>query len=345
MRLSIYSIVALSLVLSACSDRISTPTTATGSERIVYSTLDYSRRDLPPHLVCVDSSLRLVADQGIGYGFDAGRNTCLWITRDTVTLRTSFAVYDDRSLMTSQLGDLTGAGERSEDQYPSAISPDGSHIAIYMHDTANDLNKLYVVDVRTRQRVLITDKLDVQAHTCFSPDGNRIAYYTQLKVPPDQNEVIAISTIDASQRVTLTAISDAGVDGFASISWSDKDRIAFVDASAVYVINADGSGRIQVASPAFSPAWSPTGDTLAITASNSSDVMITSDNGITITNLTNSDGVSEAFAHWSNDGKRLLVTKWIGDMDHTIMTLEEIYIPTGDIRVIASPGANGFYLK
>jgi hypothetical protein len=41
----------------------------------------------------------------------------------------------------------------------------------------------------------------------------------------------------------------------------------------------------------------------------------------------------------------LLITRWIGDFDHTLLSLEELTLSSLATKIIASPGGFGYYVN
>jgi TolB protein len=81
----------------------------------------------------------------------------------------------------------------------------------------------------------------------FSPDGQRILYYSWVEV--------GLYTMNSSGReqIGLPGTMDDSVP-----AWSpDGKRIAVVHGDAIWVMNADGSGRTKIIDEGDLPSWSP----------------------------------------------------------------------------------------
>jgi Tol biopolymer transport system component len=115
-------------------------------------------------------------------------------------------------------------------------SPDGRWIAFTR--TRNEASDLFAETPDGKSLHQISRGMDVIGST-WSPDGSSIAYLALLGNTAD-NEYIAVSRADGSQRVRLGA---ATVDG--QLVWSpDSTRLVFSDpiADEVIVLEADGHG-------------------------------------------------------------------------------------------------------
>ena len=128
-----------------------------------------------------------------------------------------------------------------------------------------------------------TDQRRLVTGCCFewSPDGTKIAFYR-----PNSNSLWVIGADG-------TGLSRLASGGYLyaielKLSWSpDGEQIAFIAPprnirraeSAIWVVNADGSGAAQLSSPKSqvttdeAPAWSPDGTEIAFTRNSSLIVM------------------------------------------------------------------------
>ncbi|MDP4220522.1 MAG: hypothetical protein Q8896_08800 [Bacteroidota bacterium] len=335
-----YCALIASLAFMSCKDQINTPQVETNDERIVYTTLDFSNRDAIPNVVSADSAGMNPKILGPGYAFGVSSKRVLWTTGDSTSKSPSFVISDKNGGNARTL-DLSTPNGRVQDMYGYAISPDGSMILFYSHDTTADRDNLYLCNSDGSGRRLITNSFDHQTHPCFSPDGKQIAYYRNFDDAHNLKKTIEIASVDGSSHFMLTGITDAMVDGAGSIVWSAKNMICYVDNDSIFLIKSDGTGK-HVVDLGYTPAWSPTGDTLAISMG---DIELLTSSGTVIANITNTSGVAEAYPQWSSDGKHLLVTRWIGDFDNTMLSLEEVTLPDMTTKLIASPGGFGYYVR
>lgn len=133
----------------------------------------------------------------------------------------------------------------------------------------------------------------------WSPDGSRMAFISNRDGTPR----LHLSRADGSDVRKLSNLS--GVDVFAPLwgylenghsPWSpDGTRIAFMNfagqTSAIYVVNADGSGLRRLTDPALDArfnGWSPSGTRIAFTGTTAGvkDVYVINADGTGLVNLT-----------------------------------------------------------
>lgn len=140
-----------------------------------------------------------------------------------------------------------------------AWSPDGSRIAF-------SEGIIYILDVKTRQAVQLTDGSVSSDDPTWSPDGRKIAFTVRpnLMTPGGGPEgAIAVINADGSDFVQLTDIAD-GSSG--SPAWSpDGSQIAFGRERDIYVMNVDGTNIRALTNDgkSQSPTWSPDGTRIA----------------------------------------------------------------------------------
>ncbi|MEX2158771.1 MAG: DPP IV N-terminal domain-containing protein [Dehalococcoidia bacterium] len=111
--------------------------------------------------------------------------------------------------------------------------------------------------------------------------------------------------LDGDVQLTHNATNDDDPD------WSpDGTKIAFMRASNIWVMNADGTGEVQLTSMGrdSQPAWSPNGLRIAFMrelAGGNREVLVMFDDGSGVINLSNSPG-NDFSPDWSPDGMKIV---------------------------------------
>ena len=252
-----------------------------GVVQLTYGTPDYHLRDASP-----------------AWSPD-GTKIAFWSTRDGDYWEV-WAINADGTGLTR----LTSSPRLFFDPAPIVWSPDGGRMAAVFAD------EIYVLDADGSSLVNVTNSPAADGGPTWSPDGNKIAFWTNR----DGNSEIYVMNADGSNPVNLT--TDPATDNFPA--WSpDGTKIAFTtdrDANgifAIYVVNADGSGAAtRLISPADdqAPVWSPDGRRIAFIAGG--DIYVMSADGSSSLNVTNnppfapSGGVA-----WSPDGLTIAFDK------------------------------------
>ncbi len=140
-----------------------------------------------------------------------------------------------------------------------------------------------------------------------------------------------------SERLNSTWYNTPGAPGYAiEPAWSpDGSKLAFAgflnpkgtatnssvpaSTSEIFVVNADGSGLIQLTSNNVndeSPAWSPDGRRIAF-ASNSQIYVMNAD-GTELRRLTH-DNAFDTDPSWSPDGMRIVFSSDVGKIDNSVI--------------------------
>ena len=203
--------------------------------------------------------------------------------------------------------------------YPSRSS-DGSLIAFVSDRDGN--SEVYVMNADgSNQRNVTNDPAD-DYFPSWSSDGSQIAFVS------DRDGDYEVYVMDADGTNPMNITNDPAQD--TQPSWSpDGSRIAFSSSRdddpisnviqwQVYVMNADGTGQVNITndntkSDSF-PSWSPGGsliafvDTFKVNRSYRTDIYVMNTDGSNQRNLTNADATKEYSPSWSPDGSQIVFT-------------------------------------
>ena len=151
----------------------------------------------------------------------------------------------------------------------------------------------------TRTVTPITQSLRLKAHPVWSPDGNSIAYTSDV----GDRWQVTVTTIGQNRHRsfpgTETALPNTyRISSTAYPAWSpDGARMAFASTHSgnwdIYLVNADGTGWQRLTShpaPDWHPAWSPDGKWIAFASgrSGSGDLYVVRNDGTELSQLTES---------------------------------------------------------
>lgn len=144
--------------------------------------------------------------------------------------------------------------------------------------------------------------------------GSDIVFSSNRVTPanPEGDFEIFTLTLNVLSGETLTQVTFNAVDDLAP-AWSpDGARIAFERNANIHVMNADGSGQVNLTSNPVSvhgPRWSPDGSRIvyygAVTATNT-DLFTMDANGSNQAPLTNTPNTTEYRPDWSPDGSQIV---------------------------------------
>ena len=132
----------------------------------------------------------------------------------------------------------------------AAISPDGGKMAVIL--SFDHIVDLYVMDIRSRKLTRLTKGIAVEASPCWSPDGQRIAYVSDVTGVPR----IHVMNAQGGRRRQLPTIGSDAV----TPDWSGDDKIVFASrVGGSYTLGLYENGQVRRITDApgnwESPAW------------------------------------------------------------------------------------------
>ncbi len=210
-------------------------------------------------------------------------------------------------------GIYTGGSQPLPDSLGSepTWAPDGARIALSA--MVGGTRDIFLINGTGGGRTQITTNPAEDESPAWAPDGGRIAFATNR----DGNYEIYVINADGSSPTRLT--TDPGQDQ--GPAWSpDGSRIAFNCGTHVCVMNADGTGEVDLGL-GRAPDWSPDGSQIAFDAEYQScdpdtfpqtlQVFKMNSDGTARTRLTSSvcldpDYSSNFAPAWSPDGSRIV---------------------------------------
>jgi TolB protein len=182
-------------------------------------------------------------------------------------------------------------------------SPDGKQIVC--HSSRTGRYEIWKMNADGSEAVNISQSDKLEDEPSWSPDGQKIAY---VIVTSDNASDIWVMNADGSDKKQLT---HGEKQGNYSPSWSpDGSRIVFISGNhpeaQVCIMNADGSGLIQLTSGGFGksrPVWSPDGSRIAFShytgdTVKDRDIFLMNPDGSNVVDITNSPGLDD-YPSWS----------------------------------------------
>lgn len=198
--------------------------------------------------------------------------------------------------------------EVEEGSYTVAIEGVASNCAVSGNSTQS-------VSVTAGSSVTVNFNID-----CVKSLANKIVYIDDSSSP----EKVYAMDPDGSNKEMLFEKS-----GFSSFDISpDGTRITFsagpVTNSNLYVINADGTGEVELTSNSSGnndPAWSPDGTQIVFSRSDSNNdeqIFVINDDGTNLSPLTD-NSYSGREPHWSPDGSKIVFDAFTDNYEIAVM--------------------------
>lgn len=229
----------------------------------------------------------------------------------------AFASQAARGLFHIHVINADGTGEISltfgpgEDRDP-AWSPDRTRIAFDRRANADDPldtnTDIYVMQADGSGSRQLTEGPEAEGDPAWSPDGSRLAFFTTD--PATGRRHISVRRVDAADQAELSDPPESCNDR--EPTWSpDSLRLVFVrkcgeQASALYLIGADGKGLLFLTDFGRTPDWSPDGTRIAYTGlgTRGPSVHVINVDGSGKTNLMESRLSGDP--EWSPDGTKIV---------------------------------------
>jgi TolB protein len=143
----------------------------------------------------------------------------------------------------------------------------------------------------------------------FSPDGEKIVYIREIVEEEEGEEYLYIMNADGTGKMKLIEDTvSVEYSPYNGLSWSpDGMKINYIDGRTLYVIDSDGTNKIQIdaASPTGGLAWSPDSKKIAYWKYSVNDLYVVNSDGTGKTLIVSADSPGNP-PSWSPDGKQLV---------------------------------------
>jgi TolB protein len=168
-----------------------------------------------------------------------------------------------------------------------------------------DNTEIYSIGVNGRGRRALTRNSGADGGAAWSPDGRRIAFWSERFEGRRRVRGLYVMRADGSGRRRLSPRYLVVAENEGGVAWSpDGSRITFEAArslrTGIWVVRADGSGLRQLAR-GRDPAWSPRGDLIAYQGG--TGIFVIPPRGGSPRRLTRS--ANDGLHAWSPDGRTL----------------------------------------
>jgi Tol biopolymer transport system component len=204
-----------------------------------------------------------------------------------------------------------------------AWSPDRTRIAFASFPNGGTDVNIFVMNADGTGRTQLTTDPSVEENPDWSPDGSKIAF--------NRNGSIVVMNADGSGQ---TELPNADNDNDWDPDWSsDGTRIVLsrdrgsTQLSEIWVMNADGSGAVQLTQNSFHDSgatWSPDGSKIAFESNRNSgvyQVFVMNADGSGQTQLTS--GFHSSGPAWSPDGSKIAFETFAsGNLDLYVMNAD-----------------------
>ena len=264
--------------------------------------------------------------------------------------RTGSQVSDDIYVTPLDVEAPTQLTTRRADDGQPAYSPDGARIAFKTAQFGSNQLAVFGADGANEQLLTRTFRFS-EGQPGWSPDGTKLIYRRTAENPLVQDGDIwlldiAGSAVDPVNPVTQAVLKRPGDERYPTYS-PDGTKIAFragadlIEGNGdeeIYVMNADGTGVVQLTSNGdfdSAPSWSPDGTQIAFERAPAAtldpasgvepeekDIYVMNADGSDVRQLTNTPGKEEGPV-WSPDGTKIAFSS---DRDGQ----QEIYIMNAD---------------
>ena len=197
---------------------------------------------------------------------------------------------------TASLAIIAGCGGGSA--APSAAKPAG--LIAYTHQNPSGADQIFVMRADGGGPHALTTPAQDSLDPIWSPDGTKLAFI-------DHTGHLAVMNADGRGKQIVSR--ETGITDDEIASWSPDGKQLVFDATgllgsdALFVVNADGTGKHKLGAQGSDPDWSPDGKSIVFIDPGGLVAMIGAD-GRGVQELDGS-GCSDDPVRWSPDGKKI----------------------------------------